>query len=125
MTPRDRSFPAHRRQRPPCVLSLPRILHRQQLFHGKIEPMNLTLRIPDEIVARLGATGPALERQALEAFVVESFRAGRMTTEDLRKALGFEVLNEVDGFLKAHGVYEPYTVEEINRQVETLAKLGY
>ena len=87
--------------------------------------MNLTLRIPDELAARLGATGPALERQALEALVVESFRAGRMTTEDLRKALGFDVLNEVDGFLKARGVYEPYTVEEINRQVETLAKLGY
>jgi hypothetical protein len=87
--------------------------------------MNLTLRIPDELASRLGATGPALERQALEAFVVENFRAGRMTTEDLRKALGFEVLNEVDGFLKARGVYEPYTVEEINRQVETLAELGY
>jgi hypothetical protein len=87
--------------------------------------MNLTVRIPDELASRLGATGPALERQALEAFVVENFRAGRMTTEDLRKALGFEVLNEVDGFLEARGVYEPYTVEEINRQVETVAKLGY
>ena len=87
--------------------------------------MILTLRIPDELAARLGATGPDLERQALEALVVESFRAGRMTTEELRKALGFEVLDEVDGFLKARGVYEPYTVEEINRQVETLAKLGY
>ena len=87
--------------------------------------MNLTVRIPDELASHLGASGPDLERQALEALVVESFRAGRMTTEDLRKALGFEVLNEVDGFLKARGVYEPYTVEEINRQVETLAKLGY
>jgi len=34
-------------------------------------------------------------------------------------------LDEVDGFLKAHGVYEPCTVEEINRQVETLARLGF
>ena len=86
--------------------------------------MNLTLRIPDEIAARLGATGPALERQALEAFVVESFRAGRMTTEDLRKALGFEVLNEVDGFLKARGVYEPYGLAELERERRTLDQLG-
>ena len=47
-----------------------------------------------------------------------------MTTADVREALGFEVLDQVDGFLKAHGVYEDYTVEEIDRQVETLVKLG-
>jgi hypothetical protein len=86
--------------------------------------MNLTLRIPDEIAARLGATGAALERQALEAFVVESFRAGRITTEDLREALGFEVLDEVDGFLKAHGVYEPYDLADLERERGTLDELG-
>jgi hypothetical protein len=86
--------------------------------------MILTLRIPDELATRLGATGPDLERQALEALVVESFRAGRMTTEDLREALGFEVLNEVDGFLKAHGVYEPYDLADLERERRTLDQLG-
>ena len=87
--------------------------------------MNLTLRIPDEIAARLGATGSDLEREALEALVLEKFRAGQISTDDVRRTLGFQVLDEVDGFLKAHGVYEPCTVEEINRQVETLARLGF
>jgi hypothetical protein len=87
--------------------------------------MNLTVRIPDEIATRLGESAPDLERQALEAFVLESFRAGRLTIDDLRRSLGFEVLNQVDGFLKAHGVYEPYSIEDINREAETLAKLGY
>ena len=86
--------------------------------------MILTLRIPDELATRVGATGSDLERQALEALVVESFRAGRMTTEDLRKALGFEVLNEVDGFLKARGVYEPYGLAELERERRTLDQLG-
>jgi hypothetical protein len=86
--------------------------------------MILTLRIPDELAARLGATGPDLERQALEALVVESFRAGRMTTEDLRKALGFEVRNEVDGFLKARGVYESYGLVDLERERRTLDQLG-
>jgi hypothetical protein len=86
--------------------------------------MILTLRIPDELAARLGASGPDLERQALEALVVESFRAGRMTTEDLRKALGFEVLNEVDGFLKARGVYESYGLADLERERRTLDQLG-
>jgi Uncharacterised protein family (UPF0175) len=86
--------------------------------------MNLIVRIPDELAARLGAEGPALERQALEALVLESYRAGRMTAEDLRQALGFEVLNEVDGFLKAHGIYESYSLADLERERRTLDKLG-
>jgi hypothetical protein len=86
--------------------------------------MNLIVPIPDELATRLGASGLDLERQALEALVIESYRAGRMSTADVREALGFEVLDQADGFLKAHGVYEEYTVEEINRQVARLAELG-
>jgi hypothetical protein len=47
-----------------------------------------------------------------------------MTTEDLRKALGFEVLNEVDGFLKARGVYESYGLADLERERRTLDQLG-
>jgi hypothetical protein len=79
---------------------------------------------PRRIATRLGATGADLERQALEAFVVEGFRGGRTTTEDLRKALAFEALNEVDGFLKAHGVYKPYGVVDLERERRTLDALG-
>ena len=86
--------------------------------------MNLIVQIPDKLASRLGASGPALEHQALEALVLENFRAGRMTTEELREALGFEVLNEVDGFLKAHGLYEPYTVADLERERRTLDELG-
>ena len=87
--------------------------------------MNLTLRIPDEIATRLGATGPALERQALEALVVESFRAGRLNKDELAQVLGLDGGDQIDGFLKAHDVFEPCTVEDINRDVATLAQLDY
>jgi len=43
------------------------------LAYGRIDAMNLTLRILDEIAERLGATGPDLERQALEELVAESW----------------------------------------------------
>jgi hypothetical protein len=87
--------------------------------------MNLTPRLPDDVATRLGAPDADLERDALEALVLEKYRAGQISMDDVRRALGFEALDQVDGFLKAHGVYEPYTVEDINRQVETLARLGY
>ncbi len=87
--------------------------------------MNLVLRIPDAMAARLGASGADLEREALEALVLEKFRAGQISTDDVREALGFETLDQVDGFLKSHDVYETYDAEAIHRQVEAVAKLGY
>ena len=86
--------------------------------------MNVTVHIPDELAAQLTSEGGDLERQALEALVLEAFRADRSSKAELRRALGCEVLNEVDGFLKAHGVYEAYTLEELDREVEAMRRLG-
>lgn len=47
-----------------------------------------------------------------------------MTTEELRRALGFEVLDGVDGFPKAQGVCEPYGVADLDRERRTLDELG-
>ncbi len=85
--------------------------------------MNLTVRIPDDLAARLGAAGD-LERQALEALVLEGFRAGRISKDELARVLGIEGLDQIDGFLKGHDVYEPCTVEDVERDVETLVELG-
>lgn len=56
--------------------------------------------------------------------MLEEFRAGRMTKGELRRTLGFEVLNEVDGFLKAHGVFEDYTMADLDRETQALDRLG-
>jgi hypothetical protein len=86
--------------------------------------MNLTLRIPDDVASRIAAQGGDLERRALEALALEEFRAGRMSKGDLRRTLGFEVLNEVDGFLKAHGVYDDYSIEDFEREQQAADRLG-
>ena len=86
--------------------------------------MNLVVRIPDKLASRLSALGPDLEREALEALVLENYRAGLMTVEELREALGFEVLDEVDGFLKTHGVYGDYSMADLERERRTLAEFS-
>lgn len=86
--------------------------------------MNLIVRIPDEIVERLGADAAALERRALEALIADEYRAGRLTRPDLRRVLGFETAHEIDGFLKAHAIDDGITLEELNRQLDTLDRLG-
>jgi hypothetical protein len=86
--------------------------------------MNLTVRIPDHLAARLGGDTAALERQALEALVADGYRTGRLTKPEVYAALGFEVADEFDGFMKAHGVYQDYTMADLERERETLARLG-
>ena len=86
--------------------------------------MNLIVRIPDELATRLGGAGRDLERQALEALGLEAFRAGRLNKDELGRVLGLDGHDQVDGFLKTHDVFDPCTVEDINRDVETLIRLG-
>lgn len=85
--------------------------------------MNITLRIPDDVAQRLG-TQTELERKALEAFALEEFRQGRIHKPELRRMLGFETRVELDGFLKSHTVFEPYTVADFEREQQTLDRLG-
>ncbi len=85
--------------------------------------MNITIPIPDALAARLG-TEVDLPRRALEAFGLEEYRAGRLTRPELRQMLGFATRGELDGFLKAHGVVEGITVEEFDRQMQDLDRIG-
>ena len=86
--------------------------------------MNLIVRIPDDLAQRLGASTGDLERRALDALVADEYRAGRLTKPEVYAALGFETLDEFDGFLKAHGVYEEYTLADLDRERQALNRLG-
>ena len=86
--------------------------------------MDLTVHIPDDIAIRLHASTGDLSRRALEVLALEEFKAERITQPELRRLLGFETRYELDGFLKAHGIYEDYTLEDFERDRETLRSLG-
>lgn len=86
--------------------------------------MNLTVHIPDDLVAPLSAAGVDLSRRALEAFALEEYKSGHITDNELRRLLGFETRYQLDGFLKAHDVWIDYTLEDFRREVESLKRLG-
>ncbi len=83
--------------------------------------MDLTVHLPDELVAHLGgeAVHDQLERRAQEAFALEEFRAERITEIQLRKMPGLERI-ELDGFLKAHGSYSDISMEDIELDIADL-----
>jgi hypothetical protein len=87
--------------------------------------MDLTVHIPDDLAARLGASaGGDLSRRALEALALEEFRGGRITKPELRRLLGFETRYELDKFLSSHDVYEDYTLQDLEQELEGLRRLG-
>ncbi len=86
--------------------------------------MDVTIHIPDDLATRLG-TGGDLPRRVLEALAVEEFRLGRLTQPDLRRLLGIATRPALDAFLKAHDVYIPYTLDDLNRDKGDLERLGF
>lgn len=85
--------------------------------------MEVSLQIPDDIAAHLSAAGCDLSRRALESFALEELRTGRITGRQLREMLGLARI-ELDGFLKSHGVYHDYTMDDLDREIEGLKRLG-
>ena len=72
----------------------------------------------------MSASGGDLSRRALEALALEEFKSGHITKPELRRLLGFGTRYQLDGFLKSHGVYEDYTMEDLEQELEGLRRLG-
>ena len=87
--------------------------------------MEVTVHIPDDIASHLSAVDGDLARRALEAFGLEEFKKERITKPELRRLLGFGTRWKLDGFLKAHGVYEEYTLEDFEQERAALKSLGF
>ena len=49
---------------------------------------------------------------------------GHLSNPELKHVLGFEVLDEIDGFFKRHSVFEPYTPSDFEREQRALDQLG-
>ena len=86
--------------------------------------MEITLHIPDELARLLGGTGE-IERRALEALALEEYKLGHLTKPELRRLLGFGTRSKLDEFLKAHDVFEAYTLEDLERERRDLERLGF
>jgi len=86
--------------------------------------MQFTVQIPDHLAVRLAAAPGDLPRRALEALAADEFRTGHLTKPELRQLLAFDTGNQIDRFLKAHGVFEQFTLAGLEQELQTLRRLG-
>ena len=86
--------------------------------------MNITLALPEDIARQLSAEWRDLPRAALESLALEAYRSRKLTSDQMRRLLGFQTRFELDGFLKQHRVWLEYTAEDLDRDCEAHKKLG-
>lgn len=95
------------------------------VYLRRVKVMTFTVQIPDDLARRLGEAGGDLSRRALEALALEEYKNGHLTKPELKRFLGFETRGVLDGFLKAHHVFEEYSFEDLEQEREGLRRLGF
>ncbi len=81
--------------------------------------MEVTLDVPEDVARVFAADLSALTRVALEALALEGVRSGKLTIAQARQLVGIRSRYEMDGFLKAHGILLPTTIEQVRQDSET------
>ncbi|HEV1284373.1 MAG TPA: UPF0175 family protein [Bryobacteraceae bacterium] len=81
--------------------------------------MQVTLEVPEDLAPLLGENPAGLSKAALEALALEGLRSGKISVAQARRLLGIRSRYEMDGFLKAHEIFLPITVEDVERDAAT------
>jgi hypothetical protein len=86
--------------------------------------MYITVEIPDTIAGVLAGEGRDPARAVLEAIALEGYRTDRLSEYQVQQLLGFGYFEEVHRFLNEHGVYPPYTMEDLERDTATALEVA-
>ena len=85
--------------------------------------MEITLNIPEELVAQIIPAGKDPSRAALEAMAIEGYRANRLSEFEVRQLLGLETSLQVHALLKEYGAYLQYSLSDLEVDLQAADKL--
>jgi predicted HTH domain antitoxin len=81
--------------------------------------MQITIEIPDAVIAQLKLNGSSVSRELLEAFAVEGYRRGKLSRGQVSELLGLNFW-ETEEFLKQRGAYLHYDLNDLEQDREAL-----
>ena len=88
------------------------------------ETIQITVNIPDELVAALRrAFGNDLNGAVLENFAVEGYRAGKLSRFQVQTILGFDNRWETENWLGDRGVNMSYSLDDLRADRDTLDRV--
>ena len=108
-------------QSPRQVVRVRQVLQWQGLPYTGV--VKIWLELSDTAVKQLGEAGQDLSRAALEALAIDAYRMQRISGYQLCQLLEIPSRDDLDGFLKRHGVPLEYTIEDFEREAATSARL--
>lgn len=82
--------------------------------------MQVSIRVPDRIGAKLQETGTDLERSTLEALAVRGYTQGLLTSAEVQEMLGLPSRWETDAFLKQSGGWVDYSERDLQEDRKAL-----
>jgi hypothetical protein len=85
--------------------------------------MQVTLEIPDTLADQLLAAGKDPARAALEALLVEGYRARLLSESQIKRILGYGTRMQVHTLLREHDVPLNYGIQELDEDIETIRRL--
>jgi hypothetical protein len=86
--------------------------------------IHVTLEIPEDLSCRIADDPGGLSRAALEGLALEGIRAGKLTVSQARRLIGIGSRYEMDGFLKAHGLFLDLTLDDVRNDSDVAGTLA-
>jgi len=83
--------------------------------------MQVVVELPDAVAKQLGPDA-RLQRRVLEAVALEGYREGRLTSGQVAELLGLSRW-EAEDLLDAHGARARYSLEMLEEDRRTMARL--
>ena len=75
--------------------------------------MQVLLDVPEDVARRFAADPGGIARVVLESLATEGVRSGKLSVYQARRLLGIRSRYEMDGFLKARGVFMSVTTDDV------------
>jgi hypothetical protein len=86
--------------------------------------MKVTIQLPEDISAALGAQWDNVPRRSLEAIAIEGYRTGGLTEAQVRRLLELDTRFQVHALLKEHHVPLRYTEADVDDDLAAHRELG-
>ena len=86
--------------------------------------MEIVIDLPDDIARQVQEKQADMPRHVLESLALAWYQAGDLNEEQVRRLLGYNTRLRVHAFLKEHSVPLQYTVDDLDQDRATHARLG-
>lgn len=92
------------------------------LLADRIMPATIEISLPDALVNALGTDRSELPRQTIEALVIQSYRAGKISHAQVAEMLALDRW-QTDAFLTDAQAFRPWEPAEFAQDLATLRNL--